>query len=82
MRWLEVQPPPILAKVRALVASRQLEFVGGGWVQSDEANPSAEAIIAQLTEGHEYLSQFFGPSARPRVAWSLGACVTSVLRGR
>ena len=69
MRWLETQTAERKAAVRRLVASGQLEFVGGGWVQHDEANPSPEAIVAQLTEGHEYLATLFG--VKPRVGWSI-----------
>ena len=35
------------AQMRAHVASGQLEFVGGGWVQNDEANPDYAAVVAQ-----------------------------------
>jgi phenylalanyl-tRNA synthetase beta chain len=38
-------------------------------VQNDEANPDALAVLAQLTEGHEYLAQLFGK--RPRIAWQI-----------
>ena len=69
MRWFEVQPAATQARFRALVASGRLELVGGGWVQSDEANPDAGAVLAQLTEGHEYLNSLFG--ARPRFGWQI-----------
>ena len=69
MRWLETRPATVKATVRRLVEERRLEFVGGGWVQHDEANPGPDAIVAQLTEGHEYLATLFG--VKPRVAWSI-----------
>lgn len=39
---------PPAQRVAAVVASGQLEFVGGGWVQHDEANPSLEAVVDQV----------------------------------
>ena len=69
MRWFESESEEIRTQFRALVASGQVEFVGGGWVQNDEANPDFGAVISQLTEGHEYLQQLFGK--RPRIAWQI-----------
>jgi hypothetical protein len=34
----------------SLLANGQLEFVGGGWVQSDEAVAMYEAVVNQMTE--------------------------------
>lgn len=69
MRWYEVQSDETKARVQSFVASGQLEFVGGGWVQNDEANPDYAAIISQVTEGNEYLQTLFG--TRPRIAWQI-----------
>jgi hypothetical protein len=69
MRWFEVQSDDTKRKFAELVHRGQLEFVGGGWSQHDEANPSYDSIIAQLTEGHEYILSLFG--VRPRIAWSI-----------
>ena len=66
MRWYETQPVAVQASVRALVRAGQLEFVGGGWVQNDEANPDFATTVAQMTEGHELLQTLFG--VRPRIA--------------
>lgn len=69
MRWYEVQSDATKALVHKLVDAGRLEFVGGGWVQNDEAGPSYESIINQITEGHEYLLSLFGK--KPRVAWQI-----------
>ena len=69
MRWLETQPEGMKHTVRRLVQSGQLEFVGAGWVQHDEANPSYDAIVAQEAEGHDYLASLFG--VKPRIAYSI-----------
>ena len=50
--------------VRLLHAAGQLEIVGGGWVSHDEALPSPEAIIDQLTLGRRTLLES-GISGRP-----------------
>jgi alpha-mannosidase II len=55
MRWYEAQSDSIKDKLAGFVRSGQFEFVGGGWVQNDEANPSYESIISQISEGNEYL---------------------------
>ena len=69
MRWLETQSDATKEKVHGLVKSGQLEFIGGGWVQHDEANPSYDAILSQEAEGHEYLQTLFG--VRPRIAYAI-----------
>lgn len=57
------------ATVRALVASGRLEFVGGGWVQHDEALTSVGGILESMTEGHAWLQSTFG--VRPQVGWQI-----------
>ena len=83
MRWFEVQSPSMQSRWRALVKSGRIELVGGGWVQNDEANPDALAVLAQLTEGHEYLASLFG--VRPRFLWQIDpfghSAVTPALAG-
>ncbi len=48
-RWYERQSKETKEKFKTLVKNGQWEFVGGGWVQNDEANPSAFGIINQVT---------------------------------
>ena len=69
MRWWEVQSADTQALVHRLVRAGQLEFVGGGWVQNDEANPDFGAVVSQISEGHEYLKSLFG--VRARHAWQV-----------
>lgn len=57
------------ALVKQLVASRQLEFVGGGWVQHDEALTTVGAMVDQLAEGHGWLRRTFG--VQPEVGWQI-----------
>eukprot|EP01133_Synstelium_polycarpum_P016302 gene16302-19389_t len=57
------------AIMRALVARKQLEFVGGGWVQQDEASPDVPSIIQQMTEGLRFLWENF--RVHPETAWQI-----------
>ena len=59
-RWYEQQSVATKRTFKQLLATGQWEFVGGGWVQNDEANPSLYGIVNQMTAGHEYLWQNFG----------------------
>lgn len=49
----------------------KIEIVGGGWVQNDEASPTAEQVIHQMTVGHEFLRKSFGEASVPRIAWQI-----------
>jgi hypothetical protein len=55
--------------LRALVASGQLEFTGGGWVQPDEAITRFEDLVDGAALGHLFLSSVLG-HAPVRVGWS------------
>jgi lysosomal alpha-mannosidase len=68
-RWWREQTPAMQARVRALVASQQLEFVNGGWCMNDEAATHYEATIEQMALGHEFLLDTFG--VVPRIGWHI-----------
>jgi hypothetical protein len=53
-RWYERQSKETKEKFKTLVKNGQWEFVGGGWVQNDEANPSAFGIINQVRVVFKY----------------------------
>lgn len=67
--WWQDQNPEVREKVKTLVKNGQFEFVGGGWVQNDEATVNLELIVNQITEGHEFLLHTFND--RPRIAWQV-----------
>ena len=69
MKWYERQNREMKGKVKRLVENGQWEFVGGGWVQNDEANPSVFGIVNQMTVGHEYLLKNFG--VQPKFGWQI-----------
>ncbi|XP_064486675.1 lysosomal alpha-mannosidase-like isoform X2 [Ornithodoros turicata] len=68
-RWWTEQSPEQRQAVRKLVTSGRLQFVGGGWVQNDEACTHYTAIIDQMTLGLRFLNETFGECGRPTVAW-------------
>lgn len=49
----------------------QIEFIGGGWVQNDEAAAYYVDIIDQMTLGLTTLKKYFGDCGVPRVAWQI-----------
>ncbi|KAL0483218.1 alpha-mannosidase [Acrasis kona] len=67
--WFEVQNAEKQQIVKELINTGRFEILGGGWIQNDEACPSTQAIINQMTVGHDYLLNRF--NIRPRVAWQI-----------
>lgn len=49
-----------------------MDFIGFGWVQSDEGVADVFARVLQMTEGHNYIAKEF-PSFidTPRIAWQI-----------
>ena len=47
-RWYEHQSIDTKKNLKQLIDNGQWEFVGGGWVQNDEANPSVYGVINQV----------------------------------
>ncbi|EGC34543.1 hypothetical protein DICPUDRAFT_34840 [Dictyostelium purpureum] len=68
-RWWNEQSSIIQAKVRDLVDRKQLYFIGGGWAQNDEATIHYEAVINQMTLGHQFLLSEFG--VVPEIGWQI-----------
>ena len=53
--WWVAQDEGTRDAFRSIVRSGQLEFVGGGWSQSDEVTPTYGDMLDNLATGHEYL---------------------------
>ena len=57
---------------RALVATGQLEIVGGGWVMHDETVTTHRAQLRQMQVGHEeVLKPYLGRDFRVRHGWQI-----------
>ncbi|CAG9313475.1 MAN2A2_1 [Blepharisma stoltei] len=69
-QWINNSPKSKIDIFKRLVKDGQIEFVGGGYVQNDEANPDFDMVIRQINMGHEYLKQEFNVS-RVQVAWQI-----------
>mmetsp|Transcript_52426 Transcript_52426/g.114317 ORF Transcript_52426/g.114317 Transcript_52426/m.114317 type:complete len:452 (-) Transcript_52426:1463-2818(-) len=54
-RWFDGCSDGEQARVRSLVRTGQLSFVGGGWVMHDEALTNPHAMAMQMAEGHTWL---------------------------
>jgi alpha-mannosidase II len=67
--WYDSQPEEVRANTRKLIENKQFEFVGGGWVQHDEANAHYHQVVDQLTVGHRYLWENF--KVKPNMAWQI-----------
>jgi alpha-mannosidase II len=68
-RWWDTLDNTSKERFKTVVARGQLEFVGGGWVQNDESNPTMESVINQVSTGHDFLLKTFG--IRPKIGWQI-----------
>ena len=68
-RWWVEQPIATQATFRRLVDAGQIEFANGGWCMADDASPSIDDQIDQLTLGHAFLHSTFG--SIPKIAWHI-----------
>jgi alpha-mannosidase II len=68
-RWWVTQNFNNRERFKTIVKRGQLEFIGGGWVQNDEANPTLESVVNQVSEGHAFLLETFG--VRPKIGWQI-----------
>ena len=73
--WWPSQTPETQDMFKAIVARKQLEFVGAGWSQCDEVSPSYRDIVDNTATGHEYLRRTLGdacPNGRcVRFGWQI-----------
>ncbi|WKY16346.1 hypothetical protein Q1695_001202 [Nippostrongylus brasiliensis] len=58
-------------RFQKLVKTGQIEIIGGGWVQNDEATAHYMDIVDQMTLGLRKLEQVFGECGKPEVAWQI-----------
>ncbi|XP_060520149.1 lysosomal alpha-mannosidase-like [Cylas formicarius] len=70
-KWWIKQHDIIKSRVRKLVNSGQLEFIGGGWSMNDEATTHYQSIIDQMTWGLRKLNESFGECGHPKIGWQI-----------
>jgi alpha-mannosidase len=79
--WFETQEEDVKASVRALVASKQLVFLNGGWSMHDEASPSFVDMLDNTAVGQRAILDNFGPSALPKLTWQIDPFGHSAFQG-
>uniref|UniRef100_A0A7E4VQL4 Alpha-mannosidase n=1 Tax=Panagrellus redivivus TaxID=6233 RepID=A0A7E4VQL4_PANRE len=70
-RWVESHDEHDRNRLAKLIASGQIEIIGGGWVQPDEAASHYVDLIDQYTLGLRKLNESYGECGRPKVAWQI-----------
>uniref|UniRef100_A0AC35TT36 Alpha-mann_mid domain-containing protein n=1 Tax=Rhabditophanes sp. KR3021 TaxID=114890 RepID=A0AC35TT36_9BILA len=70
-RWMETHDDKQKQRFTNLLNNGQIEIIGGGFVQNDEASAHYVDIIDQMTLGLRYLNETFGECGKPKVAWQI-----------
>ncbi|GMT31407.1 hypothetical protein PFISCL1PPCAC_22704 [Pristionchus fissidentatus] len=70
-RWTSTHTDYEKHKLQQLVKSGQIEMIGGGWVQHDEAAAHYVDIIDQMELGLHKLDQLFGECGHAQTAWQI-----------
>ncbi|CAI2356868.1 unnamed protein product [Caenorhabditis sp. 36 PRJEB53466] len=70
-RWFTSNSDYDRHQLQKLVKNGQIEIIGGGWVQNDEATSHYVDIIDQMTLGLQKLEQIFGECGKPVSGWQI-----------
>uniref|UniRef100_A0A8R1E1N0 Alpha-mannosidase n=1 Tax=Caenorhabditis japonica TaxID=281687 RepID=A0A8R1E1N0_CAEJA len=70
-RWYTSNSDYDRHQLQKLVKTGQIEIIGGGWVQNDEATSHYVDIIDQMTLGLQKLEQIFGECGKPVSGWQI-----------
>ena len=69
--WFDAQSAELQLRVRGLVESGQIEFLGGGWSMPDEATPTYVELLDNMGGGQRYIAAHFNESALPAISWQI-----------
>ncbi len=67
--WYEEQSNEIKLNFKKLVENKQIEFVGGGYVQNDEATTRYNEMLLNIRLGNQFILKEF--NVKPIVGWQL-----------
>jgi hypothetical protein len=67
--WYEKQSKEIKTNIKKLVENKQIEFVGGGYVQNDEATTRYNEMLLNIRLGNQFILKEF--NVKPIVGWQL-----------
>ncbi|ULT82208.1 hypothetical protein L3Y34_011880 [Caenorhabditis briggsae] len=70
-RWWTTTTDKNREKFKYLIQTGQIEMIGGGWVQNDEATSHYVDILDQMTLGLYRLSHTFGKCGKPVTGWQI-----------
>ncbi|GMT05125.1 hypothetical protein PENTCL1PPCAC_27299 [Pristionchus entomophagus] len=70
-RWMSTHNDADKHRLQKLVKSGQIEMIGGGWVQHDEAAAHYVDIIDQMELGLHKLDRLFGECGHAQTAWQI-----------
>ncbi|RWS26131.1 lysosomal alpha-mannosidase-like protein, partial [Leptotrombidium deliense] len=70
-RWWKQQNNETKQKVHRLVEKGIFEWISGGWVMNDEAVPSYQHLVDQMTLGHRWLNRTFKECGQTKIGWQI-----------
>ncbi|PIC18202.1 hypothetical protein B9Z55_024180 [Caenorhabditis nigoni] len=70
-RWWTSTTDKNREQFKYLIQNGQIEMIGGGWVQNDEATSHYVDIIDQMTLGLSRLIDLFGKCGKPVTGWQI-----------
>ena len=65
--WYDQQSKEIQTNIKKLVQNKQIEFVGGGYVQNDEATTRYNEMLLNIRLGNQFILKEF--NVKPIVGW-------------
>ncbi|CAM6054442.1 unnamed protein product, partial [Sphagnum tenellum] len=69
--WWNQATGPQRESIKKFLKSGQLEFIGGGWSMNDEAAVHFISTIDNMSVGHRFISETFGPQFVPVIGWQI-----------